>query len=185
MPNYPVLHTERLILRPWLPEDRAPFAAMNADPQVMAFFPDCLDRDESDALAARIEAHFAEHGYGWWALEEPGVESFIGYTGLQLCDFAAPFAPAVAIGWRLAAAHWELGFAHEAAEAALAFGFERLQLDEIVAFTVPANQHSLALMERLGMQHDPAGDFRHPLLPEGHRLSRHLLYRLKAAQWKV
>ncbi len=182
----PSLRSERLILRPWTPEDRAPFAAMNADPRVMEFFPACLDRAQSDALAARIEAHFARHGYGWWALQLPGAESFIGYVGLQRVEFAAPFAPAVAIGWRLAQAHWERGYAREAAQRALDHGFEALGLEEIVAFSVPANRASLGLMRRLGMRRDPAADFEHPHLPRGHPLRHHQLYRLRAGErwWK-
>jgi len=180
----PSLRSERLILRPWMPEDRAPFAAMNADPQVMAYFPACLDREQSDALAARIEAHFAEHGYGWWALEVPGEESFIGYVGLQVVDFPAAFAPAVAIGWRLAQAHWELGYAHEGAERVLDYAFDELGLEEVVAFTVPDNRNSLGLMQRLGMRRDPAADFEHPHLPRDHRLRHHQLYRLRAGEWR-
>lgn len=95
----PRLYTHRLILRPWLVQDRARFAELNADPLVMEFFPSCLDRAQSDALLRRIDAHFAEHGFGWWALQVKGGDPFIGYVGLEVVDFDAPFVPAVAIGW--------------------------------------------------------------------------------------
>ncbi|KHE32111.1 GNAT family acetyltransferase [Pseudomonas aeruginosa] len=179
----PRLYTHRLILRPWLVQDRARFAEMNADPRVMEFFPSCLDRAQSDALLRRIDAHFAEHGFGWWALQVKGGDPFIGYVGLEVVDFDAPFVPAVAIGWRLAAEHWAEGFAHEAAEAALSYAFDTLGLDQVVAFTVPANENSLRLMARLGMHRDPADDFEHPELPPGHRLRHHVLYRLTREDW--
>ena len=177
------LRTSRLILRDWRDDDVPRFAALNADPAVMAHFPSRLDRAASDALAARIRAHHVAHGWGAWAVEVPGEEDFIGFVGLQRVPFEAPFTPAVEIAWRLARAHWGRGFATEAASAALAFGFERLALPEIVAFTVPANARSRAVMERLGMTRDPADDFDHPRLPEGHALRRHILYRMARARW--
>lgn len=151
---------------------------MNADPRVMEFFPAPLGRPGSDALVDRIEAHFDEHGFGLWAVEVPGVAPFIGFTGLAIARFAAPFAPCVEIGWRLAAEHWGHGYATEAARLALAHGFESAGLAEILAFTAVDNRRSRAVMERLGMQHDPADDFDHPSVPEGHALRRHVLYRL-------
>ncbi len=178
-----MLRTSRLILRDWRDDDLPAFAAMNADPAVMAHFPSLLDRAASDALAARMRAHHAAHGWGSWAVEVPGEADFIGYVGLQPVSFDAPFTPAVEIGWRLARAQWGRGFATEAARAALGFGFERLDLPEIVSFTVPANARSRAVMERLGMTRDPAGDFDHPRLPDGHPLRRHVLYRMARARW--
>ena len=171
------LHTERLFLRQWRPSDRAPFAALNADPRVMAYFPAPLARDESDALVTRIEAHFAEHGFGLWAVEIPHVTPFAGFIGLAIPRFTAHFTPCVEIGWRLAAAYWGKGYATEGARAVLTFGFETVGLSEIVSFTVPANRRSRRVMERIGMTHTPADDFDHPALPEGHPLRRHVLYR--------
>jgi ribosomal-protein-alanine N-acetyltransferase len=176
----PELRTERLLLRRWRDSDRAAFAALNADPRVMEHMPRLLARAESDALAERIQAHFAEHGFGLWAVEVPEVAAFAGFVGLSVPAFEAHFTPCVEIGWRLAAEHQGRGYAGEAARAALAFGFDRLGLREIVAFTVPANTRSWRLMEKLGMRRDPADDFDHPLLPEGHPLRRHVLYRLAA-----
>jgi RimJ/RimL family protein N-acetyltransferase len=172
------LRTERLLLRRWRPEDREPFAAINADPRVMEHFPALLSRDESDASVDRIEGHFAQRGFGLWAVELPSVAPFIGFIGLSVPRIEAHFTPCVEIGWRLAADHWGRGYATEGARAALAFGFDELGLAEIVSYTVPANDRSRRVMEKIGMSHDEAGDFDHPLLPAGHPLSRHVLYRI-------
>jgi RimJ/RimL family protein N-acetyltransferase len=171
--------TKRLVLRPWRDDDLGPFAALNADLLVMEYFPSALTRAESDALAARIRADTAERGFGLWAVEAPGVASFVGFTGLSMPDFRAPFTPCVEIGWRLAREHWGRGFASEAARAALAYGFESLRLDEIVSFTSVGNERSRRVMERIGMTHDPADDFEHPSLVPGHPLRRHVLYRIR------
>lgn len=185
MTSVATLATERLRLRAWTEDDLAPFAALNADPRVMAHFPKCLDRAESDAMVARIHAHLARHGFGWWAVEVPAVARFIGFVGLSVPSFQAPFTPCVEIGWRLAAEHWGRGYATEAARAALAFGFNDVGLEEIVSFTAPANLPSRAVMERLGMTRNPADDFEHPNLPSGHALRRHVLYRLRRSDWKA
>ena len=172
------LNTPRLRLRQWRTEDLPAFAAMSADPRVMEFYPKPLTRDESDAMAERIRGHFERHGFGLWAVEAPGVADFVGYVGLSVPAYETAFTPCVEIGWRLAASSWGCGYATEAARAAIAHGFGPLGLREIVSFTVPVNRRSRAVMERLGMTHDPTEDFDHPLLPEGHRLRRHVLYRL-------
>jgi RimJ/RimL family protein N-acetyltransferase len=173
-----VLTTERLVLRGWRASDRSPFAAMGADPRVMRFLGPTLSRAASDALVDRIEAHFAESGFGLWALEAPGVAEYIGFVGLSTARFAAPFTPCVEIAWRLAAEHWGRGYATEAARAALRFGFEQLALAEIVAFTTRENRPSRAVMERSGMACDPRDDFEHPALAPGDPLRPHVLYRL-------
>lgn len=172
------VRTKRLLLRPWIAADCEPFASMNADPQVREHFPAVLSREESDASVARIEAHFAEHGYGFWAVEVPSVTPFAGMVGLAVVSFEAAFTPCVEIGWRLAVPHWGSGYATEAARAALAFGFDQLKLDEIVAFTVPGNIRSRRVMERIGMTHDPVDDFDHPSVADGHPFRKHVLYRI-------
>lgn len=175
------LATERLRLRRWRDEDLAPFAALNADPRVVEYLHGPLSRAESDALAARIAAHFAARGFGVWAVEAPGLVPFAGFVGLFVPTFVAAFTPCVEVAWRLDPVCWGRGYATEAARAALAFGFTALGLDEIVAFTVPANRRSRAVMQRIGMTHDAADDFDHPELPEGHPLRRHVLYRARRA----
>lgn len=174
------LTTQRLVLRQWRPEDLDPFWAMGQDSQVMEFLLPYADRTDCDANAARLRDHIDTHGFGFWALEVPGIAPFIGFTGLLNVNDANPFYPAVEIGWRLTRAHWGKGYASEAAEAALAFGFEELNLDEIIAFTVPANIRSQAVMRRIGMTHNPADDFDHPRVPDGSPLKRHVLYRIAA-----
>jgi RimJ/RimL family protein N-acetyltransferase len=173
------LTTERLRLRPWRPEDLPHFTALNADPRVMVYFPRVLSAEESSRQAAAVTEHFQKHGFGFWAVEVIGVAEFVGFVGLSIPTFEAHFTPCVEIGWRLAFDHWKHGYATEAARAALDCGFRRLGLEEIVAFTVPANRRSIAVMQRLGMRRSPAEDFDHPRLPAGHALRRHVLYRLR------
>jgi ribosomal-protein-alanine N-acetyltransferase len=181
----PTLETPRLLLRPWREADLAPFAALNADPEVMRHFPKRLDRAESDAMAARIALHFHRHGFGLWAVEVKGGTPFIGMVGLAVPPWTAPFTPCVEIGWRLATAHWHRGYATEAAAAALDHGFVAMGLAEIVSFTVPDNRASRAVMERLGMRRSPDEDFDHPRLVPADPLCRHVLYRLGAAAWRA
>jgi RimJ/RimL family protein N-acetyltransferase len=183
MTPLPELQTQRLRLRAWLPQDREPFARMNADPAVMEYFPALLSAEETDRLIERITEGFHSRGFGLWALEVPGLTglaSFAGFVGLSVPRFEAPFTPCVEIGWRLSRAHWGKGYATEAARAALRFGFESCRLAEIVSITAPANLRSRRVMEKLGMTRDPAEDFDHPSIPPGHPLQRHVLYRLRA-----
>jgi len=184
LPAHGTVRTSRLLLRPWREGDLDDFAALNADPRVMEFLPKSLNRQESDAMAARIAEHFDRHGFGLWAVEAPDIASFIGYVGLSIPRFEAHFTPCVEIGWRLAYEHWGHGFATEAAHTALAFGFTTLRLDEIVSFTVPANGRSRRVMERIGMTRAPADDFEHPSLPPGNPLRAHVLYRLSRSEWE-
>lgn len=170
--------TERLVLRPWRDSDLEPFAALNADPEVMHHFPRTLTREESDQTAEQAATHFREHGFGPWAVEVRGAAPFIGCVGLMHVGFRAHFTPAIEILWRLDRSAWGRGYATEAAREALRIAFVELDLPEIVAFTVPANARSRAVMARLGMKHDASGDFDHPKLREGDPLRRHVLYRL-------
>jgi RimJ/RimL family protein N-acetyltransferase len=179
-----VLETDRLLLRRWRPEDRESFARLNADPDVMEFFVAPMSRAESDAFADRIETGFAEHGFGLWAVEETATARFVGFTGLIHQTFEAPFTPAFEVGYRLAKQAWGQGYATEAATAAVRFGFEEAGLSEIVSMTAVHNVRSQAVMTKLGMTHDPADDFDHPKVPDGHALKRHVLYRLSAARWR-
>jgi ribosomal-protein-alanine N-acetyltransferase len=172
------LRTERLLLRQWKPEDRRPFAAMNADPLVMQYFPNTLTGADSDAVANRFEAHIEQRGHGFWAAELLESGQFIGFVGIKAVPFEAHFTPATEVGWRLARLFWNQGYATEAARAATAFGLETLKLREIVAFTAGENARSRRVMEKLGMTHNPADDFDHPSIEPGHPLRRHVLYRL-------
>ena len=179
------LRTERLLLRQWRDEDLEPFAALNADVETMRYFPAPPSREQSNALAEHARRQIEEEGWGLWAVEVVGGANFIGFVGLVRPSFEEHFTPAVEVGWRLAREHWGHGYATEAGFAAVAFGFEELGLEEIVSFTSELNEPSWRVMERLGMSHDPAGDFEHPRVPVGHPLRPHVLYRLSRADWAV
>lgn len=172
------LRSDRLLLRRWRKADRVPFAAMNADPQVMEYYPSTLSASESDAMIDRIEETFAAEELGLWAVELPGVAPFAGCVGLWPARFPAPFTPVIEVGWRLAAPFWGHGYAPEAARVAVRDGFTRLHLDEIVSFTPTNNLRSRRVMEKLGMTRDSDDDFEHPNVPGGHHLKPHVLYRL-------
>jgi ribosomal-protein-alanine N-acetyltransferase len=181
MPKPMTLEGPRLRLRPWREEDLTPLAAINADPVAMRHFAAPMSRAESDAWAARLQAHIEAHGWGFWAVERRAAPGCIGAVGLMHIPWEAEFTPAVEIGWRIAPGLQRQGLAEEAARLALAAGFGPAGLPEIVAFTVPANEASWRLMEKLGMA--PAGRFEHPRLPQGHPLRQHLLYRITRADW--
>ena len=168
----------RLSLRRWCEADRAPFRTLNADPRVMEFFPSLLTPEESDAAITRVERHFDRHGFGFYAAELIETQTFIGFIGLNVPAFEAPFMPTVEIGWRLAYDYWGRGLATEGARAVVRYAFETLKLDSLVSFTATANLRSRRVMENIGMARDAAEDFDHPSLPEGHPLRRHVLYRL-------
>jgi RimJ/RimL family protein N-acetyltransferase len=174
-----------LLLRQWHESDRAPFQKLNADPRVMEFMPAPLSPEESDRLIDRIEEHFEHYGFGLYAAELLEDQTLIGFIGLAVPTFNAPFMPAVEIGWRLSADYWNRGLATEGAHAVLRQAFEDLELPSLVSFTTPKNQPSRRVMEKLGMVHDPGGDFNHPRLPEGHALRRHVLYRLDRESWRA
>jgi ribosomal-protein-alanine N-acetyltransferase len=175
-----MIQTGRLILRTWREEDLAPFAAMNADPRVREFFPGLLTAAESDAEARRLQQRFQQDGFCFFAAELRTGPTFIGFVGIQTMNFAVPSLPqpAVEIGWRLAPRFWGKGLAVEGARAVLDYAFHQVNLQQVVAITVPANVRSRRVMEKIGMNHVPALDFDHPRLAEGHPLRPHVLYRL-------
>ena len=172
------VRTERLMLRRWRDSDREPFAQLNADAEVMRFFPAPLTREQSDGLAARADALFDLHGYGLWALERRDTGEFIGFTGLAPMLEGIPGSGGVEVGWRLAESAWGQGFATEAATAALRFGFETLGLAEVNSITAVINIRSRKVMERLGLQ--VGGEFDYPKVPEPSPLRRHVRYTIAA-----
>ena len=176
--------TQRLRLRQWCTADRDPFAALNADPRVMEYFPAPLARAESDAMADRCQSLIKERGWGFWAVETQTTREFIGFVGLHSPAAELPFSPCVEVGWRLAFAHWGKGFASEAARGALRVGFNSLGLAEIVSFTAVCNRRSRAVMEKLQMQ-EMADTFEHPAVPAGSPLREHCLYRLSRERWET
>ena len=185
MSPFPELRTHRLLLRDWRATDREPFARLNADPAVVAHLQGALTREESDAFVDRIETQWRDHGWGLWAVEVPGSAPFIGYVGL----WPAPFLdrdPPIEIGWRLASDQWGRGYATEASRVALDFAFRELGLGRVHSFTVPQNERSWRVMERIGMSCVPDGDFDHPRVnPERYpHLVRHVLYEITRADWE-
>jgi len=176
------LDTPRLRLRQWRESDREPFAALNADPAVMEFFPSLQSREASDASINAWQSQFASQGWSNWAVELRSSGEFLGFTGLSVPRRVLPFSPCVEVGWRLAREHWGRGYATEAARAALEVGFTRLALPEIVSFTSVRNVRSRAVMERIGMS-NANQDFEHPGVPEGYSLRLHCLYRISREEW--
>jgi len=175
--DVPVVESERLVLRDWRREDRAAFAAINADHRVMEHFPSTMTREQSDAVAERIEAAWSR-GFGLWAVEERETGEFVGFTGLSVPSFDAPFTPTVEIGWRLAQRVWGQGYATEAARSTLAWARHNVTppRGEIVFFPTVANGRSRRVMEKLGFTHRAEDDFDHPALPDW-AYRRHVLYR--------
>jgi RimJ/RimL family protein N-acetyltransferase len=175
------LRTQRCLLRAWRDDDLPDWVLMNANPEVRRHFSFVATEEQALGEAQRIRKSMAQRGWGPWALEIPGKLPFAGFVGLIVPTWQAHFTPAVEIGWRLTPEAWGQGYASEAALAALAFAFEVLQLQEVVSITIPANTPSRRVMQRIGMQHDEAGDFLHPTIDPTHPNARHVLYRLARA----
>jgi RimJ/RimL family protein N-acetyltransferase len=176
------LETPRLRLRQWRQSDREPFAALNADPVVMRYFPGTQSRELSDRSIDLWRAELDERGWSNWAVEVLESGAFVGFIGLSVPKRPLPFMPCVEIGYRLAKEHWGNGYATEGARAALRLAFTRIALEEVVSFTALLNLPSRAVMERIGMT-NADDDFDHPALPEGSVLRRHCLYRISRARW--
>jgi len=170
------IETARLILRPFREEDRAAFASLNGDPRVSDWLGGPIDRAASDLILDRINAHIAEHGFGFWAAELRAERRLAGMIGIRRMPEELPCAPAIEAGWRLAPDLWGQGLAAEGARAALDWGFAHLPDDEIIAITAIGNLRSQAVMRRIGMVEQPKRAFDHPLLPQGHPLRRHVVY---------
>ncbi len=176
-PKVKTLKTERLLLRQWKKEDYPHFAKLNADPNVMAYYPNTLNETESNSMANRIQSLIVENKWGFWAVEIIKTKQFIGFVGLHKPTYQLPVTPCVEIGWRLATEHWGEGYATEAGKEVLEFAFKQLQLKQVYSFCSTDNQRSWAVMERLGMR-DMNNNFEHPMLPEGDPLREHVLYRI-------
>lgn len=182
MSNLFELETERLVLRSWADRHRGPMAALNADPEVMRYFPSTYSVEHTNAAIDRWQSMLVERGWGFSAVELRGSGEFIGMIGLSVPRDPLPCCPCVEIGWRLARPYWGHGYATEGANACLAFGFTQMRLSEIVAFTALANARSRSVMERIGMTNANA-DFEHPGVPEGNPLRMHCLYKVTLEEW--
>jgi RimJ/RimL family protein N-acetyltransferase len=169
--------TDRLILRAFREEDREPWAAMNADPEVMRHFPSTLTREEADAVIERVNGKIAETGVGFWALERKADGAFLGFAGLNCIGHEnLPVFGQWEVGWRLARHAWGHGYATEAGAFALSHGFGPMGLKRILAYTARTNTPSEAVMLRLGMVRAADMDFEHPAVPEGHPVKPHIVY---------
>lgn len=177
------LKTERLLLRQWKEEDYKPFAKLNADPDVMEYYPSTLSETKSNAMADWIKTLIKENSWGFWATELIETKQFIGFVGLNNPAYDLPVTPCIEIGWRLAKEYWGKGYATEAGRAVLTFTFEGLGLKDVYSFTSIDNQKSVAVMERLGLK-NMNNNFEHPILPEGDPLSEHVLYKITQERWK-
>jgi RimJ/RimL family protein N-acetyltransferase len=169
---------EQVTLRQSRDSDLEQYAAMNADAEVMRYFPSLLTYEQSNSSLVRQRTLIEQRGWGLWALDVDGA--FAGFTGLGIPSFEAPFMPCVEVGWRLRREYWGRGIAYRGALRALEYGFSILKLPEIVSFTAAVNAPSRRLMDRLGFVRDVTSDFDHPSIPEGHQLRRHVLYRKQA-----
>ncbi|WP_371256749.1 GNAT family N-acetyltransferase [Roseibium sp. TrichSKD4] len=181
------METDRLILRPWQEDDLDDLAALCSDPDVMRHFPMIMSYDQSKAYLEKILKKRVSEGFCMDPIIVKETGEFAGFVGLNIPAYKEPlpFDPCVEIGWRLHKKVWGKGYATEAANAWLRFGFETLNLPEIVAFTIPANTSSQRVMERLGMIRDIDGDFQHPNLALDHPMSQHVLYRLSEKAWRT
>lgn len=177
-----MIATPRLLLRTWRDSDREPFAAMNADSEVMEFFASTLTREQSSETVDRIMAHQRAHGFCFFAAELPGQAEFIGFIGISTVPFEAAFTPDVEIGWRLARPYWYRGLATEGARACLRYGFDTAGCQEIVAYTAVDNVRSRRVMEKIGMRHDEHADFDHPRVPVDCPVCRQVLYRVSGSR---
>ncbi len=178
------LTTERLLLRDWRETDREPWVAMNADPEVMRYFPSTRSRADSDQAMDRFQAMLRRQGYGLWAVEVPATGEFIGFVGLNPAPDDYPAAPAMEIGWRLARSSWGHGYATEAARAVLAHAFGPIGFTDLVSFTTVTNTPSRRVMEKIGMTYDPADDFDNPKV-KGWWGAPHVVYRLSASRYRT
>ena len=178
-----VQETERLILRLWKQEDIQPYYLINQDSHVIKYLRGTLSVQQVEDFIVAANNHYDTYGYTLWAVELKSTKELIGFIGLNYVMWSSSFTPAVEIGWRLGSQHWGNGYATEGARAVLQYGFQVLQLEEIVSFTVPANARSIRVMEKIGLRRDRNGDFNHPKLPHNHPLSCHVLYRLKKSEY--
>lgn len=174
-----MIETERLILRNWQASDAEPYFRINQDPRVIEFLPSSMTMEQVQSFIVHMQQQWEAYHYTLWAVEEKSSGQLIGFIGLSSLDLSPLFPPCVEIGWRLDADFWGKGYATEGAKAALAYGFEQCELDEITAITVPANVRSIRVMEKIGLQRDKNSDFAHPRLPANHKLSRHVFYRMQ------
>ena len=184
LPQPVEIKTDRLLLRQWTEQDFPLFAKICADPVVMEFFPKVYSQEESDAFASKTISLIEKKSWGFWAVELIEENKFIGFVGLNESGYLVPVSPCIEIGWRLDKDYWGKGYATEAARASLQFAFEVLQVNEVYSFTSIFNKRSWLMMLRLGMQ-NTGDNFDHPMVPQGHVLKEHVLYKISMTGWNI
>lgn len=171
------IETERLLLRDWKEDDIVPFTEMNRDPQVMRYFLKPLTEEESLDFYHQIQEEFVRYGYGPYAAERKDNGEFVGYIGFHNFTFDVDFAPGVEILWRLRHEEWNKGYATEAAKACLLYAKEHLPFQIVWSFTSFPNKSSERVMQKIGMTKEKT--FPHPVVPNGHPLKQHVLYKIQ------
>ena len=184
MANIIEMETEPLKLRQWKKEDYPSFAKINADPDVMEYYPSVMSEEESNVMAHKFETLITNRGWWFWAVEKIEDNQFVGFVGLHEPTYDLTVTPCVEIGWRLGKEHWGCGYASEAAKASLVVAFQKLNLSEVYSFTSVSNRMSRAVMERLGMS-KANSNFEHPMIPEGSPLREHVLYKIDRHSWSA
>lgn len=176
-----MFETERLIVRDWRDTDRAPFAALNADPEVMRHFPAPLSREKSDAMVDDLIGRHARFGFSLLPIEEKATGDFLGFVGMSRPAFGVLDGEAE-IGWRLSRNAWGKGYASEAARAWLEWFWPRYDEPRVIAFTATSNIPSQKVMSRIGMNYLPELDFAHPLVPDDSPVKDHVVYTIDRPQ---
>ncbi|NLY44575.1 MAG: GNAT family N-acetyltransferase [Tissierella sp.] len=166
----------------WNESDRALLAKMNANKEVMKYFPKTLDSKETDNFLNRVQSHFKENGFGLWAVEIKDTKEFIGFIGLLNATFEADFTPCTEIGWRLDNRYWNNGYTTEGAKACLEYGFDELNIDTIYSFTAEINKPSENVMKKIGLRR--VGEFQHPNVEDSSPLKSHVLYRINKKEFR-
>jgi RimJ/RimL family protein N-acetyltransferase len=175
-----MITTERLLMRTWRDDDAEPLAKMHESPEMMRFLGAPMTHAQTREMLTRMRTHWETRGFGVFALQHQN--ELVGMCGIIVPRWESRFQPCVEILWRLHPDAWGRGLVTEAARAALKDGFEKQRFEEVLAFTIPANERSWRVMERLGMKRSPDDDFDHPLVAEGDPLRRHITYRIRSTE---
>ncbi len=166
--------SERLGFRNWLTEDIEILSALNADSEVMEFFPSIQTREQSEKFIAQMQNEFGEKGFCYFAVDQLDTNELIGFIGIHEHTFESDFTPCIDIGWRLKRSVWYQGFATEGAKRVLEYAFNELKIEKIVSFTPIINTPSENVMKKLGLKRLRTFDF--PLFKNDDRLRECVMY---------